>query len=631
MALKSGLALYCYTLPPATPPFVRSYAAEIEALRFTTLNPGGYGQLTAILKVPDARAPRPELGIFSRIVLMGRGEAGVPSVAFLGEISDSDVGMNTSDGEFVKITALGLGNSFRDLPGDGTYSNKTVQQLAQLFVTTYNSTNGTTQAWLVDPDVSQVFPDNPPGTYSPAYNGRMFEEELTDMCTLASTPSAIYTWWTQGHARNTDAAGFPTMQLYAAKRDTATTSFQASVTAGEIEEYDIEPSMERAYNRIAIDYNNGAGGVSTVYATDSRLGPNLSQGSAPFRLRQLFRDLSGTSTVNFAQATAIASMYLAQYQNITNKVRLLLRAVRDGASGNPIPLWALSANNKNIWVNEMAIRGQQLPSVPTATINQFYIIQTTYTETATGDATCELQCDNWWDNANAQIARLSLAADALLRGNGVTAVTQQPGAPMTGQCGAGGYASGAGATAGAGTNFAITAADVPTSITLAPLQNNNVSSEAVNNITAVGFYLKVTAVAAGSFDWAGTYTTVGNCLLSVDEEAGTFAHHCDGCEERARAAHGCAGEMARCADCQEQATRPGLALREHLRWTRGKTPAEHAVAYHCPDCARSEHFNTALGTEDEQEVRNGRHNGHRAEQARLIRAAMRGLGLEVLD
>lgn len=630
MALKSGLSLYCYTLPTSTPPFLREYRAEIEALRFTTVNPGGYGQLTAILKLRDARQPRPELGIFSRLMLVGHGETGLPFVIGPWEISDPDVGMNKTDGEFVKITALGLGNCLRDLPGDGSYNNQTVQQIARGILATYNSTNGTYLVWPIDPDNSQVFPDNPAGTYSPAYNGRTFEEELTDLCTLASAGSNIYTWWTQGHSKNVDAAGFPTLQLYAKLRDTATTHYQASITAGEIEEYDIQPSAERAYNSIGIDYNNGSGGVSTYYARDPRLNlPTLAQGNAPFRFRQLFRDLSGTSTVNAAQAAAIAQMYLAQYENITNKVRLLLRNCRDGASGNPIPLWALSALNHNIWINEMAIRGQQLPSVPTPGVNQFYVLQTTYTELASGDTTCELQCDNWYDSANAQVARLSLAADAMLRGNGVTAVTQAPGAPMTGQCGAGGTASAGGQTAGAGTNFAITASNVPTSITLTQLQNNNVSGEAVQNITAVGFYLKVTAAAAGSFDWAGTYKTVGNCLLEVDERAGTFAHHCDGCEQRARRAHGCHLSVARCAECQETATRRGLRLAEHLRYERGKQgrPHESALGFACPECGQSEHYNTQLSAEDEQVER----NTHRAEQARLIRAAMRGLGMEVLD
>lgn len=399
MALQSGLSLYCYpapTLGSGQTLVPVEYAEQIEGLRFTTVNPGGYGQLTAILKVPDARQPRPELALFSRLMLVGHGETGLPWAIGPWEISDPDTGMNKTDGEFVKITALGLGNCLRDLPGDGSYSNKTVQFIASNILATFNSTNGTYRVYPIDPDNSQIFPDNPAGSYSPAYNGRHFEEELTDLCTLASNGSNIYTWWTQAHARNVDAAGFPTLQLYAKLRDTTTTHYQASVTTDEIEEYNIQPSAERAYNSIAIDYNNGTGGVSTYYARDARLIlATLSQGSAPFRFRQLFRDLSGISTVNAAQAQAIAFMYLGQYQNQTNKVRLLLRAVRDGASGNPIPLWLLSALNKNIWVNEMAFRGAQLPATPTPTVNQFYILQTTYTETATGDATCELQCDNW--------------------------------------------------------------------------------------------------------------------------------------------------------------------------------------------------------------------------------------------
>lgn len=43
--------------------------ARVEALEFTTVAPGGFGDLACIIKLPDARLPRLELGLFSRVTL----------------------------------------------------------------------------------------------------------------------------------------------------------------------------------------------------------------------------------------------------------------------------------------------------------------------------------------------------------------------------------------------------------------------------------------------------------------------------------------------------------------------------------------------------------------------------------
>ncbi len=73
--------------PPGAPyPLVAAdYSARIEALEFTTVAPGGFGDLACILKLPDARLPRPELGLFSRVALRD----GL-FTCFSGEWSDPD-------------------------------------------------------------------------------------------------------------------------------------------------------------------------------------------------------------------------------------------------------------------------------------------------------------------------------------------------------------------------------------------------------------------------------------------------------------------------------------------------------------------------------------------------------------
>ena len=93
------------------------------------------------------------------------------------------------------------------------------------------------------------------------------------------------------------------------------------------------------------------------------------------------------------QATAIANAWLATYRDPTNKIEMMLRAVRD-ASGNPIPLSHVRAD-ANLYVPELAVRGQRLASGPQPGVNQFYIVETSYRESATGDVRLTLQLDNY--------------------------------------------------------------------------------------------------------------------------------------------------------------------------------------------------------------------------------------------
>ena len=61
----------------------------------------------------------------------------------------------------------------------------------------------------------------------------------------------------------------------------------------------------------------------------------------------------------------------------------IVRAVRD-ASGNPLPLSHVRAD-ANLYVPELAVRGQRLSAGPQPGVNQFYIIESSYRESASGD------------------------------------------------------------------------------------------------------------------------------------------------------------------------------------------------------------------------------------------------------
>jgi len=65
---RERLALWAYTATTASAlgsPVARDYAAVIEELAFTTVAPGGFGDLSCVAKLADARIPRPELAPFA--------------------------------------------------------------------------------------------------------------------------------------------------------------------------------------------------------------------------------------------------------------------------------------------------------------------------------------------------------------------------------------------------------------------------------------------------------------------------------------------------------------------------------------------------------------------------------------
>ena len=170
-------------------------------------------------------------------------------------------------------------------------------------------------------------------------------------------------------------------------------------------------------------YVDPATGPGVVTVSDPRLNSDGSQGAAPFRRRKLRRSL-GALPLTAAQATTIAQAWLAAYSQPTSKVEMVLRAVRD-ANGAPLPLSHVRAD-ANLFTPELAARGQTLSTGPQPGVNQFYIVETKYHETADGDITLTLQLDNYADRVEGLLARLRLTDDACAAVAASTASRSRP-------------------------------------------------------------------------------------------------------------------------------------------------------------------------------------------------------------
>ena len=649
MATRQKFALYLYTLPPA-PAAIGEYSAFIENIRFTDNSPGGYGKFEAKLKLANANLLRPELTIFSRIALVDPSVPELHMCRFLGELTEPELGMNETDGEYVHLVGEGLGSTLRDDPRIINYTAKTAQQIV-------NQELSDRAAYLViDPDNSQVFPDNPGTTYSPPFEGYTMEDVVSYMATLAGD----YAWGVWAHPRNRDAMGFPTGQLFVHQRVPATPVVNYVAYDQDIAGWRITPNIGRAINAVQIGYNDPTQtvSVSTVSYKDPRLAANNSQGTAPFRYRKFYRNLAGVQTASKTQAQSLANAYGAQWQNPSFTTVVVLRRVRD-ANGNPIPLWQVNSD-ANIFLPSLTRRGAAfvkattMATSPTLGVNLFYIRSKEYTEgvggVRGGAETLTLQLDNFFDSAETALTRLQLQADQLARLGGVTTgQVQAQGAPFTGIAGNLVNPTTGTTAASAAASFApVTLAQVPTSIgSFVAVHVSNANTPSASDITVYGFELNWLVPSTSAVSWGvWQYTTVGNCLVDLDEAAGTYAWHCPKCEAAHRAAHGC---VEGCLVCREKATvrgqligearvnprEDGVGLRVHRQHadpaqqamhSHDDTPGHSSVVWDCsaPGCGYWESLNTALGPEDEDASVHGEHH---AEQARLGRRLMRALGL----
>ena len=492
MGLRSRLGLWAYTPPenPAFPLVVRDLGELAEALEITTVAPGGFGDLACVVKLADARLPRPELGLFSRVCAQDG-----PVTVFSGEWADPALVLDGS-GEYLLLSALGGGVALRDDPDESAYTDATAQSiLAAEFAKRASYL-------LVDADQTLVLPDAPAAVFSPVFDGAHLEEIVTALC----ADLGDYTWGVWDHATHRDGAGFPTWQLAVHARDTTTTHYLAY--AQDIVSWRVAPSAQRAFNVIQVGYVDVTTGPATVTVADTRLGGDGSQQQAPFRRRKL-RVTLGHAPLSAAQATTIAEAWLAGYQNITNKVEVELRSVRD-QNGVALPPHQVRAD-RNLYVPELAVRAiTTLPSGPEPGTNQFYIVETSYQETASGQMRLVVQLDNYADRAAALLAQLKIAYDAARRRRGVLGTVISVGVPVVGSAGASFSNVAAGGTVAVVVSFPGTLAKAPTSVTLVPTGTTNASGASATNLSKTGFTLQWTAPSAGATSWIGTYQTVGN-------------------------------------------------------------------------------------------------------------------------
>jgi hypothetical protein len=490
---QSGLSLWAYTPPASTalwPLISNDYGRDIEALEFSTVAPGGYGDLACIIRTPDARIPRPELAPFAQIALMDG-----PFACFRGEWSDPAQVLDGPHGEYLHVTGLGGGVALRDDPDDSSYSNQTAQAIIAAEFTKR-------AAYLaLDADQSLVLPSAPVSTFSPVYDGYDLEQILHDL----AFDLGDYMWVVYGHALNKDSAGYPTCQLAVHPRDLNTTAYMA--LGDDVVSWRVTPSSQRAYNVIQVAFVDPTAGPGVVTVNDPRLAGSGAQNNAPFRRRKLRRSL-GRVPMTAAQATVIANAWLAAYQNITNKVEVRLRGVRD-SNGSPIPLSHVRADG-NLFIPELAVRGQTLSNTANPGINQFYIVESVYRESLDGSVTLNLTLDNYSDQAGATLAALKISYEASLRARGTTSVVRSLGANISGPCGLTLGNQAGGNTVSQAVAFPMELSRTPSSINLSPSSTNNVSGSAsATNITKFGFTLNWTVNLSGSTTWLGSYTTVG--------------------------------------------------------------------------------------------------------------------------
>lgn len=196
---------------------------------------------------------------------------------------------------------------------------------------------------------------------------------------------------------------------------------------------------------------------------------------------------------------------------------------------------------------------------------------------------------------------------------------QEPGA-----CGLTTVASAASQSFGSMVNFKTQLTHQPTSVTftvwVGPVNlSGGIGGTIMPLVNGVcnGFHFFFTSAAAGAVQWLGSYATVGNTIRAVDTAAGTFDHHCDGCDT----------------------LRDGIPLSELRAQTsdgsdvRASLPGRYSLAWDCvtPGCGTTEIFHTGLSAADEHSTLLTV-DGTLTEgaKARLIRQAQRALGLPVL-
>src|SRR6185437_7093133 len=104
--MRSGLSVLCFTAPTYSgyPPVITDIGPYVTQLSFGSAAPGGYTDFQAMFPLADARIPHLEFALFSQIAVMSG-----PKAVWLGEITAPQQGMDSTNGEYMRLTGLGLG------------------------------------------------------------------------------------------------------------------------------------------------------------------------------------------------------------------------------------------------------------------------------------------------------------------------------------------------------------------------------------------------------------------------------------------------------------------------------------------------------------------------------------------
>ncbi len=471
------------------------YTPYLTDLRVSSVAPGGFASLIAQIRQPPGRArlPRPELTVMNGRVILTDGAY----IAFAGEVSELVMTLDDT-GDGINLKALGASDVLTDDPADTTYAIQTGNQIL-------GDQYAQRSAWIaLDGDFSAVLPANPAATFSPAYDGKTFEDILHDVCDLLGD----YVWAVWDHPVHRDSLGLPTWRLEVHPRNTSTLGYIATIA--DVQSWSVGASSVRAFNGVTVRYLDPANGPGAIMVQDSRLNANKTQGAAPFRFRRFRRDMGGRP-LNSTQATALANQYLASFQNVANVITLTLTGVRD-AQGHPIPLWRVRAD-KNMLIPELLPRGFTLPVPPAAAsgTNLFYIRQATYEQRPGRTPTLTVQLDQVADFAAADLTRMQYDIKLRERAKRNPPNVQPPGVSVKGHWSMRWGAAGlAGDVWGASVTFPTVLTQAPSSLTFTQIAASNSSAPTATNLTNWGAQISVTAAGNGGGYWIGTYSSNGN-------------------------------------------------------------------------------------------------------------------------
>lgn len=494
MALQSGLALWAYTLSPggnvAYLTGRQDLSALIHGLSFSTTAPGGFGDLSCQFNVGDAFDVMGQLRAGARIVVDDGSD-----VAWEGRWDAPEMVSDSTDGQVQNLTAMGAAAALGDDPQDTAYTTTTAQSIL-------SNQYSIRSAYLpVDSDTSLILPDNPSSQFTLSFGGMAMSDILNQVSPLLGD----YVWCVWDHPRNKDTAGFPTWQLQWHVRDATTVSYIAY--EDDIAQVRVSPTMEYAFNVVTLIYRDQTtDAVSTVTVRDSRLNPDLSQGTAPFPMRRLRYDLANVHMTT-TQATSLVNALLNQYKDVQYRIEVDLDRVHD-AGGNLIPLHLMRAD-RNVSLPPFANLGVALPVGYVQNTNTFYILETTYNEQDGQNPQVHLVCNAWDDRTSTTVAKLQYTDQLRQQNTGVLQVTKVSGEKEKGSTGIEWGSSAVIADFwGVTVNFKTQFRAAPSSVTHSTTSstNANIGSLTIGTFTAYGYTWKISPTANGAGNYRAIYT-----------------------------------------------------------------------------------------------------------------------------